>query len=139
MAPASPPAATSTPPQRAVLRGRGDVRLRPEKAKALLEDAKADGYDGKIVYIGQSDQASQTQAVTVEAMLEAVGFTVETDLLRNVADQTQRIYVTHDYDLAVAAMSVPPDEDPYSRLATNLNSQSPQNPLRLRQPPRWTS
>lgn len=99
----------------------------PEKAKALLDDAKADGYDGKIVYIGQSDQASQTQAVTVEAMLEAVGFTVETDLLRNVADQTQRIYVTHDYDLAVAAMSVP-DEDPYSRLATNLNSQSPQNP-----------
>lgn len=99
----------------------------PEKAKALLEEAKADGYDGKIVYIGQSDQASQTQAVTVEAMLEAVGFTVETDLLRNIADQTQRIYVTHDYDLAVAAMSVP-DEDPYSRLATNLNSQSPQNP-----------
>lgn len=99
----------------------------PEKAKALLEEAKADGYDGQIVYIGQSDQASQTQAVTVEAMLEAVGFNVETDLLRNVADQTQRIYVTHDYDLAVAAMSVP-DEDPYSRLATNLNSQSPQNP-----------
>lgn len=73
-------------------------------------------------------------------MLEAVGFTVETDLLRNVADQTQRIYVTHDYDLAVAAMSVPPDEDPYSRLATNLNSQSPQNPPSATPtPPRWTS
>ncbi|MCX6401470.1 MAG: ABC transporter substrate-binding protein [Propionibacteriales bacterium] len=98
-----------------------------EKAKALLEDAKADGYDGKLTYIGQSDQASQTQAVTVQAMLEAVGFEVKTDLLRNIADQTQRIYVTHDYDIAVSAMSVP-DEDPYSRLATNLNSQSPQNP-----------
>ncbi|KRB79978.1 hypothetical protein ASE01_00230 [Nocardioides sp. Root190] len=97
------------------------------KAKSLLEEAKADGYDGKLTYIGQSDQASQTQAVTVEAMLEAVGFEVETDLLRNIADQTQRIYVTHDYDLAVSAMSVP-DEDPYSRLSTNLNSQSPQNP-----------
>lgn len=98
-----------------------------EKAKALLAEAKADGYDGKLTYIGQSDQASQTQAVTVEAMLEAVGFEVQTDLLRNIADQTQRIYVTHDYDIAVSAMSVP-DEDPYSRLATNLNSQSPQNP-----------
>lgn len=97
------------------------------KAKALLDEAKADGYDGKLTYIGQSDQASQTQAVTVEAMLEAVGFEVETDLLRNIADQTQRIYVTHDYDLAVSAMSIP-DEDPYSRLSTNLNSQSPQNP-----------
>lgn len=97
------------------------------KAKSLLAEAKADGYDGKLTYIGQSDQASQTQAVTVEAMLEAVGFEVQTDLLRNIADQTQRIYVTHDYDIAVSAMSVP-DEDPYSRLATNLNSQSPQNP-----------
>ncbi|KAB2810550.1 ABC transporter substrate-binding protein [Pimelobacter simplex] len=99
----------------------------PEKAKELLEAAKADGYDGTLTYIGQSDQASQTQAVTVQALLEAVGFTVKTDLLRNIADQTQRIYVTHDYDLAVSAMSIP-DEDPYSRLATNLNSKSPQNP-----------
>ena len=99
----------------------------PEKAKALLDEAKADGYDGTLTYIGQSDQASQTAAVTVQAMLESVGFTVKTDLLRNIADQTQRIYVTHDYDLAVSAMSVP-DEDPYSRLATNLNSASPANP-----------
>lgn len=99
----------------------------PEKAKELLAEAKADGFDGTLTYIGQADQASQTQAVTVKAMLEAVGFTVETDLLRNIADQTQRIYVTHDYDIAVSAMSVP-DEDPYSRLATNLHSQSPQNP-----------
>lgn len=99
----------------------------PEKAKELLKAAKADGYDGTLTYIGQSDQASQTQAVTVQALLEAVGFTVKTDLLRNIADQTQRIYVTHDYDIAVAAMSIP-DEDPYSRLATNLVSKSPQNP-----------
>ncbi|WP_418058438.1 ABC transporter substrate-binding protein [Pimelobacter simplex] len=99
----------------------------PEKAKELLKAAKADGYDGTLTYIGQSDQASQTQAVTVQALLEAVGFTVKTDLLRNIADQTQRIYVTHDYDIAVSAMSIP-DEDPYSRLATNLNSKSPQNP-----------
>ncbi|UUW89247.1 ABC transporter substrate-binding protein [Nocardioides sp. WV_118_6] len=99
----------------------------PEKAKELLKAAKADGYDGTLNYIGQSDQASQTQAVTVQAMLEAVGFTVKTDLLRNIADQIQRIYVTHDYDLAVAAMSIP-DEDPYSRLATGLQSKSPQNP-----------
>ncbi|KRA29505.1 MULTISPECIES: ABC transporter substrate-binding protein [unclassified Nocardioides] len=97
------------------------------KAKSLLAEAKKDGYDGKLTYIGQSDQASQTAAVTVQAMLEAAGFTVETDLLRNIADQTQRIYVTHDYDLAVSAMSIP-DEDPYSRLSTNLNAQSPQNP-----------
>ncbi len=99
----------------------------PEKAKELVAEAKADGFDGNVVYIGQSDQASQTQAVTVQAMLEAAGFTVKLDLLRNIADQTQRIYVTHDYDIAVSAMSIP-DEDPYSRLQTNLAGASLQNP-----------
>lgn len=98
-----------------------------EKAKALVEEARSAGVSTTLTYIGQSDQASQTQAVTVKAMLEAAGFTVKTDLLRNIADQTNRIYVTHDYDIAVSAMSIP-DEDPYSRLATNLHSQSPQNP-----------
>lgn len=96
-----------------------------DKAKELLAEAKADGYDGKITYLGQSDQASQTQAVTVQAMLEAAGFEVETELLRNVADQTARIYATHDYDLVVAALSIP-DEDPFGRLAA-LSSASPQN------------
>lgn len=98
-----------------------------EKAKTLVAEAKADGFDGKLTYIGQSDQASQTGAVTIQAMLEAAGFEVKTDLLRNIQDQTERIYIKHDYDIAVSAMSIP-DEDPYSRLATNLNSQSPQNP-----------
>ncbi|GAA4810566.1 ABC transporter substrate-binding protein [Nocardioides caeni] len=96
-----------------------------EKAKELLAEAKADGYDGKISYMGQSDQASQTQAVTVQAMLEAAGFEVETELLRNIADQTNRIYVTQDYDLVVAAFSVP-DEDAYGRMSS-LASTNPQN------------
>lgn len=99
----------------------------PELAKKLLDEAKADGYDGTLTYIGQSDPASQAGAVAVKAMLEKVGFEVKTEGLTNVADQIQRIYVTHDYDLVVAAQSLS-DELLYSRLSTGEYSTSPQNP-----------
>lgn len=98
----------------------------PEKAKELLDAAKADGYDGKIGYIGQSDQQSQAAAVAVKAMLEKVGFEVETELLRNVTDQTTRVYVEHSYDLATSALSIGED-DPYGRLAGGLTTDSPAN------------
>lgn len=97
-----------------------------EKAKALLEEAKADGFDGKISYSHAADASSQAGAVAIKAMLEAVGFKVTLDPVRSVADQVQKLYVDHDYDLAVGATTIP-DEDPYSRLAGALGSQSPSN------------
>lgn len=99
----------------------------PEAARALLEEAKADGYDGTIRYSHAADASSQAGAVAIKAMLEAVGFEVVLDPIRSIADQVQKVYVDNDYDLAVAATSVP-DEDPYSRLAGALGSQSPSNP-----------
>lgn len=98
----------------------------PEKAKKLLDEAKADGYDGKLTFLGQADPVSQAGAVVVKAMLEKVGFTVKTESLTNVADQIQRIYVTHDFDLVVGAQSLQ-DELLFSRLATGEESKSPQN------------
>ncbi len=98
-----------------------------EEAKKLVEAAKADGVTTEITYLGQSDQASKTAAVTIQAMLEAVGFTVKTELLTSIADQTQRIYVTQDYDLASSSMSIPVD-DPYSRFSSQLVGGSPSNP-----------
>ncbi len=97
-----------------------------EKAKALLEEAKADGFDGKISYSHAADASSQAGAVAIKAMLEAVGFKVTLDPVRSVADQVQKLYVDHDYDLAVGATTIP-DEDPYSRLAGALGGQSPSN------------
>lgn len=96
------------------------------KAKELLKAAMADGYNGEINFLGQADPASQTAASTVQAMLEAVGFKVKKEALRSIAEQTSRIYVDHNFDMVVAAMSIP-DEDPFSRLSSGLMSQSPQN------------
>lgn len=97
-----------------------------EKARALLEEAKADGYDGKISFVGSADPAAQQAGVQLEAQLEAVGFDVTVDGIDNIADLTRRVYVDHDFDLAQGATSIG-NEDPYGAITEWLFSQSPTN------------
>ena len=97
-----------------------------EKARSLLEEAKADGYDGKISFIASADPTAQQAAVQLEAQLEAVGFDVTVDGIDNIADLTRRVYVDHDFDLAQGATSIG-DEDPYGAISEWLFSQSPTN------------
>lgn len=102
-------------------------------AKKLLDEAKADGFDGKIRYLGQSDATSKAGAVAIKAMLEAVGFEVQLDLVNTIADQVKKIYVDGDFDLALGSTSIP-DADPYSRLFVALQSTSGSNPGRYANP-----
>lgn len=94
-----------------------------EEAKRLVEEAKADGFDGEITYLDGSDPTSRTQAVAMKAMLERVGFKVKTDLVASIADQTSRVYVDHDFDLARGALSAA-ESDPYHRMNSEFNSAS---------------
>ncbi|MDP3966947.1 MAG: ABC transporter substrate-binding protein [Nocardioides sp.] len=104
-----------------------------EAARALLEEAKADGYDGQVSYVHAADPVSTAGAVAIEGMLEAAGFEVTLEPLRNIADQIQKIYIEFDYDLAMAATSIP-EEDPFIRLVGMLNSQAPENPTAYANP-----
>ncbi|MDN5895866.1 MAG: ABC transporter substrate-binding protein [Nocardioides sp.] len=72
----------------------------PDQAKQLLEEAKADGYDGKVTHLDASDPASRATALTIKASLEAVGFDVELDLVASVADQVNKVAIEGDYDIA---------------------------------------
>ncbi len=97
-----------------------------EQATSLLDEAKADGYDGKLTFIASADPTAQQAAVQLEAQLEAVGFDVTVDGIDNIADITRRTYVDHDFDMAQGATSIG-DEDPYGALSEVLFSQSPTN------------
>lgn len=97
-----------------------------DAAKKLLDEAKADGYNGKIRYLAQSDATSKAGAVAVKAMLDAVGFDVTLDLVNAIADQVKKIYVDGDFDIASGSTSIP-DADPYSRLYVALASTSGSN------------
>jgi peptide/nickel transport system substrate-binding protein len=48
----------------------------PERAAALVEDAKADGYDGTLDIVCPTTPPSPDSAVTFQGLLEAVGFDV---------------------------------------------------------------
>lgn len=94
-----------------------------DAATALVEEAKADGFDGELVYLDDSDPRSQNEALVVKAMLERVGFKVTTEATASVADKMQRLYVDHDFDLATGGLAVT-ESDPFHRLFSGLSSTS---------------
>lgn len=100
----------------------------PAKAQELLDQAKADGYDGHLTYTSLSEPTAQAQALAVQAMLQAVGFNVEIVYLNNATDVTKRNYIERDFDISRGAASIM-EQDPYIRLNSSLSSTSPSNAL----------
>lgn len=98
----------------------------PEKAKSLLAEAKSDGYDGHISFLSLQESTSQKRALAVQAMLQAVGFTVTIEYLNNATDQTKRVLIEHDFDAAGASLSLN-DAVPFQRLRSFLHSDSALN------------
>jgi peptide/nickel transport system substrate-binding protein len=99
-----------------------------ERARELVEQAKADGFDGTIGYLGNSSPGGRDLALAVQAMLETAGLTVETELLQSTADIIQRVFVSRDYDMSQSGLSVS-EEDPFQRLYTSFHSKSAVNAL----------
>ncbi|CAM3346447.1 ABC transporter substrate-binding protein [Nocardioides dubius] len=93
----------------------------PEAAKKLVEEAKADGFDGKIHYVDGSDPASRETALAVKALLEAVGFEVETELTRTVADLITKVAVDRDYDVSAWGHSFR-EPDPIPKMFAIMHS-----------------
>lgn len=100
------------------------LKYDPTEAKKLLEEAKADGYDGALTYTDQSDPYSRAIALVVKANLEAVGFKVELNLQRTVADTITSVAVNHDYDVSGWGLSFR-EGDPFSKMFSTTDSKSP--------------
>lgn len=96
-------------------------------AKKLVDEAKADGWNGVIKYAHLADPFSQKAAVTIQATLQAAGFKVQLEPQKTIADQTKKVFIDKDFDLAIGAFSVG-EEAPYVGLAAPLMSTSPSNP-----------
>lgn len=94
----------------------------PDRARELVEAAKADGFDGKIVYTSSQDPTSRAVSLAIKASLDSVGFDVEVDALRNSADVYTRIAIERDYDVAGWGISLR-DSDPYTRMFAALHSE----------------
>ncbi|WP_336882476.1 ABC transporter substrate-binding protein [Rhodococcus globerulus] len=98
----------------------------PAKAKQLLEAAMADGYNGHITYTSTNSPIGQAQALAVQAMLQAVGFTLDIDYQNSAADMSKKVRVQQDFDLAFSGLSLY-EIAPYIRLYSALDSESTNN------------
>ncbi|ALU72214.1 MAG: transporter substrate-binding protein [Rhodococcus erythropolis] len=97
------------------------------KAKALLDQAKSDGYDGKLRYLTTPEPSQQATALTVQASLNAIGFDVTIDYATDVTDLVRRVYKDHDFDMTRGGAPVG-EEAPYLNLYNSMASDSKNNP-----------
>ncbi len=77
----------------------------PAEATRLLDEAKAEGYDGHLYYPTSNTPDAVDLALIVEAQLEAVGFDVELNSTFDTAGISQLLLTTNDYDIVGSAMS----------------------------------
>jgi peptide/nickel transport system substrate-binding protein len=78
----------------------------PDLATELVEEVKAEGeWDGSVRITCGDNPAAVEQSVTVEAMLETVGFEVEVESL-SVDQSNQRVLFDGDFDIGCGASSI---------------------------------
>lgn len=100
----------------------------PDAAEAYLAEAKADGYDGKLTYVGLNDPIAQRSALAFQSMLQAVGFTVEIVYTSSINELVKTMYAQHDYDISYVGFNIL-DESPFVRMYGNFASTSASNVL----------
>lgn len=106
--------------------GAPDSRYDPEAARGLLDQAKADGYDGVLTFTTRQAPEAQNRAVTLQAMLDAVGFDTRIEFLTSATDLIRVINVEQDYDLGQSALNVR-DAAPFLKLYSSFHSDSSGN------------
>ena len=87
------------------------------KAKQLITEEKAAGWDGKIRFACSSTPAGQLRATTFQAMLQVAGATVETKLVPNVSVD---VITNRDYETACWGLSPHFDDMGFWNLFGNL-------------------
>lgn len=89
------------------------------KARSLVEEAKADGWDGRLDLVASSAPLATKWAVTVQALLKQAGIEVD---VREVDQSalTTAIFVKHDFDVAQSAFGIPSSDGAYIQLQENI-------------------
>lgn len=93
----------------------------PEQARALLSEAKADGYNGQITYLHTAEESARAIALAIQAQLGAVGFDVTLQQMSTIGDVMAKVVVDRDYDLSTWGLSYR-EADPYPKMFATLHS-----------------
>lgn len=103
--------------------GAEGVAFDPARAQTLLNEAKADGYDGRISYLSTNEPRQQATALAVQAALNSVGFDVTINYASDNTEVVRKVYAEHDFDL-VRSAAQPGEEAPFINLYNSMGSDS---------------
>ena len=71
------------------------------RAKQLVQEAKAEGWDGKVRYASSNVPSTVNRALAIKTMLELAGMTVDLDASKSTTDQVAQITTQKDFDMAI--------------------------------------
>lgn len=98
----------------------------PDAARQLLDQARADGYDGHLNFLVLQEPRSNAIGLAVQSLLQTVGFTVTIVPVNNAGDIVKKVYAEHDYDMAHAGIGLY-ESIPYLGLQSSIGSTSKAN------------
>lgn len=94
------------------------------KAAELLEEVKAEGYDGSLRVV--CAKSSEEAGLAIEGQLKAAGFDVDYETVRDSAALVDRVIVKADYDVSCFGLNAV-DEGLWATLSSELSSSSDSN------------
>lgn len=96
-----------------------------DEARKLVDEAKENGFDGTIRYLGIA-KVSLNTGLSIEAMLGQIGIQVEPTYVPGAAELVEKVFVKRDFDLAGWSFGTP-DAAVFPELFRSFHSTSPHN------------
>jgi peptide/nickel transport system substrate-binding protein len=99
----------------------------PELAKKLVQEAKAEGWNGEVRMLYSNGQFAVDVALSTQAMLEAVGMKAIVDTSKDTTAQVVQVTSQRDFELSGWGTTITNDDGAVAALAQNLASTSTSN------------
>ena len=105
-----------------------------EAAKRLVNEAKAEGWNGTIRVNFSNTPSGQAGGLATEAMLKAAGMNVVLDTTKDAVTTQALVTTQKNFDVANFGTAIGPDDSAIWSLAQNLSSTSPSNRVGFKSP-----
>ena len=99
----------------------------PDRAKQLVAEAKAEGWNGEVRMLYSNGQFAIDVALATQAMLETVGIKTLVDTSKDTTAQVVQVISQRDFELSGWGTTITNDDGAAAALAQNLASTSPSN------------
>jgi peptide/nickel transport system substrate-binding protein len=105
-----------------------------ENAKQLVEEAKADGWDGQVRIVYTNAPTAQAIGVATQTMLQSAGIDVALDTTKDTTQHISTVVVQKDFDISGWGLAISSDDGAMAALAQNLSSTSSSNRVGYKNP-----